>query len=271
MKTATINKWTLYVVGMLLTLSAWTCSLPHEPGPQPSTIVNTGFNPALNVLGILRLDGEPKSSYIYIERAYRYQELDDLGPEEAFILIVSDATVHVQGLGDTTSYVFTYEVDSLRGEVYTDSTFFPVAGETYTLTITHPDFPTLTDTTTVPIQPTLRGDSIGVFGQSIFFGLQTTSDTYMYDVYLLSPEDSIRRRIVNYDGEDGEEPFFFEHSAGPGDTVAVHIYGYDANFKEYLTASIPLKPQTYTETITTVTGGFGVFGSVGVAKFTWPR
>jgi hypothetical protein len=269
MKIIAIKSWTLFAAGILLALSVWTCSLPHEPGPQPSEIVDTEFNPALNVLGILRLDGEPNSSYVYIERAYRYQELDDLGPDEAFILIISDATVHVQGLGDTTSYFFTYRLDSLRGEIYADSTFFPAAGETYTLTITHPDFPTLTDTTKVPEEPRIDESSLVVMGPLVDFDLLPSRNTYLYDIYLLSPNDSLHNRIPNPDS--APIPITLPTSAEVGDPLAVHIYGYDANLAEYLTSMIPLKPQTYQETVTTVTGGYGAFGSVSATELsvTW--
>ena len=58
------------------------CDLWHEPGPMPSTIIETEFEPGLNIFGVLRQDGEPGSSYIYIERAYQYNELDTLDLEE---------------------------------------------------------------------------------------------------------------------------------------------------------------------------------------------
>ncbi|MFB0517130.1 MAG: DUF4249 family protein [Candidatus Neomarinimicrobiota bacterium] len=253
--------------GLLIALLA-ACSLPHEPGPQPSTIVETEFEPSLNILGILRLDDQPGSSFFYIERAYRYQELDTLEWDESFIPIVTDATVRVQGLGDTTSYLFTHELDSLRGEIYTNYDFFPVAGEQYHLTIEHRDFPTLTDTTVVPVKPAAHSGPV-VMEQGVYFELLTTADTDLYDVYLLSSSDSLHYRFSN--PGTGPLPLFFNTAAEPGDTLTVHIYGYDANLADYLTTTITLKPQTYQETLTTVTGGYGVFGAVSAAKFSLTR
>ena len=242
----------------------WTaCDLPHEPGPQPATIIETPFGPGLNILGLLRLDDQPGSSFFYIERAYRYQEMDTLDFDESFITIVDDATVCVQGIVDTTTYVFTHELDSLRGQVYTNYEFTPITGEQYTLTIEHLDFPTLTDTTMVPVKPAIHSDPV-VMGQTVYFELVTTTDTYLYDVYLLSPSDSLHYRFAN--PGTGPLPIFFNTTTGPGDTFAIHIYGYDANLADYLTSTITLKPQTYQEVVTTVTGGYGVFGSVSVAK-----
>jgi len=240
------------------------CDLPHEPGPQPSTIIETPFEPGLNVLGVLRLDDEPGSSFFYIERAYQYQEMDTLEWDESFITVITDAKVQVQGMDDTTTYIFTHELDSLRGQVYTDSGFTPVAGEQYALTIEHLDFPSLTDMTIVPVRPAIHSAPV-VIDQTVYFELVTTTDTYLYDVYLISASDSIRYRFVNYEG-DGELPIYFNTATGPTEPIEIHIYAYDANLAEYLTSVITLKPQTYLELMTTVTGGYGVFGSVSVAK-----
>lgn len=252
--------------GALLAAVLWTCSLPWDPGPQPSTIVETEFDSAMNVLGILRLDGEANSSFFYIERTYQYQELDTLSWDESFIPIVTDAAVRVQGMADTTSYAFTHTLDSLRGEIYTNEDFVPAAGETYTLYVEHPDFPTITDTTTVPAVPALDADSVIIWGDMVYFQQQTASDVFLYDIYLLTATDSLYTRFVNQDGVT--VPVALPNTAPPTESVDIHVYGYDANLAEYLTTTITLKPQTYQETVTTVTGGYGVFGSVSVAKVT---
>ena len=70
---------------------------------------------------------------------------------------------------------------------------------------------------------------------------------------------------------EGLLPITFNPTAGPGQTMTIHIHGYDANLAEYLTAATTIKYQTYQETVTTVTGGYGVFGSVSVSKFTLTR
>lgn len=257
------------VLGSLLAvLVFWTCSLPWEPGPQPSTIVETEFDSALNVLGILRLDGETNSSYFYIERTYQYQELDTLSWDESFIPVITDAVVQVQGITDGSIYEFTHKLDSLRGDIYTDSTFVPQAGETYTLRIEHPDFPIITDTTTVPAISTLDADSVIVWGDMVYYRQRTAADVFLYDIYLLSSTDSLFTRFVNQDGMS--VPVALPNTAPPGEPVDIHVYGYDANLAEYLTNTITLKPQTYQETVTTVTGGYGVFGSVSVARATVP-
>ena len=240
------------------------CDLPHEPGPQPSNIIDTPFEPGLNILGILRLDDQP-GSFFYIERAYQYQELDTLEFDESFIPIIDDATVTVLGIGETTVDTFTFEVDTLRGQVYANHDFTPVAREQYALTITHNELDTLTDTTLVPVKPAIESISVDTVAQTVSFQLLTTADTYLYDVYLISASDSIRYRFVNYEG-DGELPIYFNTTNAPTEPIEIHIYAYDVNLAEYLTSVITLKPQTYLELMSTVTGGYGVFGSVSVFK-----
>ncbi|GAG89157.1 unnamed protein product, partial [marine sediment metagenome] len=103
-----------------------------------------------------------------------------------------------------------------------------------------------------------------ISNQAISFNLRTTTDTYLYDIYLISPSDSLHYRFANQ-GE-GLLPVAFKPTVEPGQTMTIYIYGYDANLAEYLTAVTTIKYQTYLETVTTVTGGYGVFGSVNVAK-----
>ena len=255
---------------LLALLVAAACDLPNEPGPQPTTIIETPFEPGLNILGVLRLDDQPGASFIYIEQAYEVDALDTVGLNEFFYPIVADARVSVQGLReDTATYTFTYGEDSLRGPVYTNPDFIPRAGEEYALTITHPELPTLTDTAVVPARPAVDSTSLVAVGQTVAFSLPTSVDTYLYDIYLLSPVDSLHYRLVSQDGDP--VPVAFNIAAGPGQPVELQIYGYDANLAEYLTSSVTIKPQSYQETVTTVTGGYGVFGAVSVRKMTVAR
>lgn len=89
-----------------------SCDLPLDPGPQPTTIIETEFVPGLNVLGILRT--ETGQSYVRVERAYLTEE-----EEEEFNPVISDALVRISnsaepGLVDT----FYFETNPLWGDVY---------------------------------------------------------------------------------------------------------------------------------------------------------
>ncbi len=94
----------------IVVLIGASCDLPTEPGPQPTMIVETPFEPGLNILGVLRLDDSIGTSFIHIEQACRTEEIYD--PD--FPLIIEDAEAVVQGAADTTTYPFEFEADTLR-------------------------------------------------------------------------------------------------------------------------------------------------------------
>jgi len=255
------NKLTFAI--FIVVLIGAACDLPTEPGPQPTPIIKTDFEPGLNILGVLRLDDSTGTSFIHIEQACRTEEIYD----EDFPLIIEDAETVVQKVTDKTAYPFIFEADTLQLYTYTHPGFIPAAGEQYALTITthtHPELPTLTDTTVVPTMPSIDTTTLIISENTLSFDLLTTADTYLYDIYLISPSDSLYYRFANQ-GE-GLLPVAFNPTVGPGQTMTIHIYGYDANLAEYLTAVTTIKYQTYLETVTTVTGGYGVFGSVSVLK-----
>lgn len=261
------NKLTFAIFIVVLVGAA--CDLPTEPGPQPSTIIETDFEPGLNILGVLRLDDSTGTSFVYVERAFQTEELDTAMFAEDNLFIIKDAETVVQKVTDKTAYPFIFEADTLRPYTYTHPGFAPTAGEQYALTITHPVLPTLTDTTVVPVKPAIDSASLDTMGQAVSFDLLTTTDTDLYDVYLFLTEDILHQRLANQAAE--HRPVQFDLSSAKGQPLWLEIYGYDANLTEYLTAATTIKYQTYLETVTTVTGGYGVFGSVSVAKMRLTR
>jgi hypothetical protein len=268
MKQSMSYKTRFQIAGILLAILAVSCHLPHEPGPQPRDIIDVDSELAMNVLGVLRADGQPGSSFFHLERIYHLSELDDVDMNEEWSSNIEDGLIRVKGAQDPTVYIFAYKEDTLRGRIYTHEDFVAIPGEQYMLTIEHPDYPTLRDTTEVPAVPTLDPDSVIIWNEMVYFQLRSTAETYMYDMYLLSSEDSLHYRIINE--EATSLPIAFQSSAPTGEQLQIHIYGYDVNLADYLTSPMAIKPQTYHETFTSVTGGYGVFGSVSVAKVTVP-
>ena len=255
------NKLTFAI--FIVVLIGAACDLPTEPGPQPTPIIETEFEPGLNILGVLRLDDSTGTSFIHIEQACRTEEIYD----EDFPLIIEDAETVVQRTTDKTAYPFVYEADTLRPYTYTHPGFIPAAGEPYALTITHSTLDTLTATTVVPVKPYIDPATLTISESTLSFDLLTTADTELYDVYLFLPEDMLLQRLANQlDQLAGRTTVRFDLPPSKGQPLWLEIYGYDANLAEYLTAATTIKYQTYLETVTTVTGGYGVFGSVSVFK-----
>ena len=252
-------RYSMFLIPFALSFIFPACDLPNEPGPMPTDIIDTEFEPGLNILGVLRLDDTIGTSFLRFERAYQIEETD-IEQGEHFSPVVSNAEVSVQGTVDTTTYVFSFEEDSVRGDIYVHHDFNPMEGEQYFLTITSEGLSELTASTIVPVRPSIDSTSLEISDRDLSFDLLTTGDTDLYDIYLFLTDGALHQRVVNRNEERISITFNF--SSDRGQPVLLEIYGYDTNLSEYLLASIIIKPQTYQETVTTVSGGYGCFGSV---------
>ncbi len=228
-----------------------SCDLPTDPGPMPVDIIHTEFEPEHNILGVLRLDDNPGSSFIRVEKAYKIEEIT-----EGVSPVVNNADVTI--IAEDTS-AFTFVSDSTRGDIYTDSSFVPVEGVEYTLTVSSPDLPELTATTKIPSYPSIDESSLTITEQSVLLTILSSPSIDLYDVYLISEIDEIQVRIVN---ESENISISFDLSKLSGDPSTIEIYGYENNLSKYLQSSISIKPQSYHETVTTVSNGYGCFGAV---------
>ena len=68
------------------------CDLPHQPGPMPSEIVETEFEPGLNILGVLRADDQAGTSFINVNRALTTEEIysdsiENFSPETDYVRV----------------------------------------------------------------------------------------------------------------------------------------------------------------------------------------
>lgn len=230
------------------------CSLPNQPGPQPTDIIPTTFEPGFNILGVIRVDGTRGSSFVHVQRAFRVEEAT-----ETFNPVIRNATVSVRAGNRDSSYAFTFVHDSLRGDIYTHPTFRAAPGQTYRLLVSNGELPNLSAATVTPPLPMVEAGSMVIEPQEILFAITNSSEARLYQVNLIcetagySRQQMIRadqRQAFRFPLGDAEKP------------VRLEVYAYDAHLTEYLTAAITIKPQTYAETVTTVEGGYGCFGAV---------
>ncbi len=252
---ATVNSlrnWLLRILCSAVLLVVG-CDLPQEPGPMPTEIIETEFEPGLNVFGVLRSDGLAGSSFIRVEKAF-----DPVGENfyETYSAEVRDADVSVADSSQT--YDFHFSEDTLRGNLFFNPGLVPIPGASYSLEVTADGFPSLIGSTTIPQKPQTENRSItaGAFE----FDLLMTEDTGMYEVYLfLSDGTMLNQRVIN-DGEARKVVTLKMPSAGS--PLFLNVYGYDHNLTEYISAAVTLRLNTYQKTVTTVEGGYGAFGSV---------
>ena len=247
----------IFWLGVLVISS---CYLPTDPGPQPHQIVETHFKPGFNVLGVLRNDGNAGSSFLHVERVYKIQEATD-----DFVPTIDDAQVQIQRLSDSRVTGFGFTEDSLRGKIYTDSTFVPWAGERYQLKVSGEDFPDVTGEVTIPPAPRIDSSSVMVNNHLLSFQTMFQPEIRLYEAYLICQNATyhLRQRSES----TGPTTIAFDLTSGSGVPQSLIIYGYEKNLTEYLTAPITIKPQTYRELVTTVSGGYGVFGAVSVVQY----
>lgn len=222
---------------------------------MPTEIIQTEFEPGLNVFGVLRSDGVAGSSFIRVEKAFDPVEEE---MDETYSAEVRDAQVTVTEKDTSETYDFLFSEDTVRGNLFFNSRFIALPGESYDLTVKADGFADLTGSTTIPQEPQIENRTLseGAFE----FELLMTEDTGMYEVYLLLDDGEIvNQRVIN-DGA-ARKVVTLKIPSG-GSPSFLNIYGYDPNLTEYISAAVTLRWNSYQKTVTTVEGGYGVFGSV---------
>jgi hypothetical protein len=240
------------------------CDLPFDPGPMPTDIIATSYEPAMNILGVIRLDGSSGNSYVYVQRTMTTEEIYsfDIDPT------VTDALVQVvesHGAVENT-FDFSHSADSNARGLYRDSLFLPQAGNTYALTISASEFPTISASTIVPALPTIDSASLSVENQAITFTLQQRSDAYQYNLYLVFAAEVLERELSGAESLDRVINWSWDESLGQ--PLELTIAASDENLTVYGSTSTALLPNTYHDHGSTVAGGFGCFGSVAVNTYT---
>jgi len=144
--------------------------------------------PKLVVNGLLEVDS---TCVIYLERTTNFMEdQPDLG-------IYSGAVIVIENLSTGTSYTTSTPVDSNRYEL----PFIVEANTDYRLTVTHPNYPTVTSTTrTSPIVPIISIDTIGADYQG-YLHLQSTwkwLDPAGENYYMISSSIAAEDTVTDY-------------------------------------------------------------------------
>jgi len=237
----------------------FSCDLPHQPGPMPTEIVATDFEPGLNVFGVLRADGVRGTSFININRALTTEEIysdtiHNFSPEVDY--------VKVSSLSAGSEYQFIRVEDTSDWGNYQDTTLNVVAGETYDLEISAPGFPTLSGHTLIPNQPLLLANSLQVETDKISFEIDHHVSAYEYKLYLIFA-DTILDKVVKPDiGNMIPIDWTFDEELGA--PMFLMLSALDENLTLFGNSPISFLPNTYHPDGSTVDGGYGCFGSVAI-------
>ncbi|NQV30827.1 MAG: hypothetical protein HQ508_08065 [Candidatus Marinimicrobia bacterium] len=244
---------------LTMALMLISCELPHQPGPMPTTIVETEFEPGLNILGVLRADDLSGSSFININRALTTEEIysDSI---EAFSPPVDFVRVVAAGTG--VEHLFIAEDDSSDSGNYRDSNMTVRTGEVYDLEIMAPGFPTLTGTTIIPEKVELIANSLALTESSLAFRFPHHTSAFQYKLYLIFAESTAEKVIKPSNGDIIDVDWSYDISAGS--PLYLMIAALDENLTRYGNSPISFIPNTYHPDGSTVSGGYGCFGSVSI-------
>lgn len=255
-------KFTLSVLILIAMFGLTACDLPHQPGPMPTEIVETDFEPGLNIMGVLRADDQSGSSFVNINRALTTEEIysetiDDFSPE------VDHVKVSSQGTGF--EYLFQAPEDTSGWGYYRDSTLNVLPGEMYDLEIQAPGYPTLTGSTQIPHQPQLVSDPVSVVAGNISFQIQHNTTAYEYKLYLLFSEIALEKVVKPSTEAIIDVDWSFDGDLGS--PFVLMLTALDENLTRYGNSPISFLPNTYHQDGTTVEGGYGCFGSVAIKMY----
>jgi hypothetical protein len=229
---------------------------------MPSEIVETEFEPGLNILGVLRADDQAGTSFINVNRALTTEEIysdsiENFSPALNFVRVLSQNS----GI----EYVFQEGEDSSDLGTYRDTTLNVQAGEVYSLEISAPDYPILTGLTRIPQKPQLLANSFSKGINDISFKLQHHTSTFEYKLYLIFHEEILEKVISPSNVDVIEIDWSYDTSFGT--PLYLILTALDENLTRYGNSPISFLPNTYHSDGSTVTGGYGCFGSVSISTF----
>ena len=232
---------------------------------QPKFFENSDWQRVINVFGVLRPDSSSiPMSFVYMEKTYPTKNATD---EDNVLKNSSVLIFETDELGkrDTISLRFYENKDTAHWDFprFISSDLKPVAGRKYELECKNNGLPTVHSSAIVPHVPELIKNSLTVNSKSVAFSLKADSLTYLYDVYLFSYTDMLSKRFFHKEIETLEVNWALERS---GDWQYMAIYAYDKNLATYLSTSTNsfYTFNTYRPAVTTVEGGFGVFGAMNL-------
>ncbi len=252
-------RFTLLVTLLLI----FGCDLPHQPGPQPSEIVPTEFEKGMNILAVLRADYDSGSSFVSITRALTTEEIYseeiiDFTPENVFTQVINE------GSGVATEFMQSLDTNELN--MFRNSSFSPEPGERYELEITAQGFPTLTGTTLIPQRPVWVEELTVLGTDELNFSLVHDSSAFEYKLYLYFPSGEILEKVVKPNGSS-KIAVEWKFSSGLGQPLYVLLFALDENLTRYGNSPISFIPNTYHPDGSTVSGGYGCFGSVALTTY----
>ncbi|NQT63908.1 MAG: DUF4249 family protein [Candidatus Marinimicrobia bacterium] len=226
---------------------------------MPTEIVETEFEPGLNIMGVLRADDQAGTSFININRALTTEEIysdsiENFSPQINY--------AKVSSIDSGADYQFVRSEDTSDWGSYFDTTLSVGASEVYDLEISAPGFPTLTGHTIIPNKPQLVANSLLIGSDKVSFQIQHHGSAFEYKLYLFFAASVLDKVVKPTNGNIIEVEWNFPTSNGS--PLYLGLTALDENLTRYGNSPISFIPNTYHPDGSTVSGGYGCFGSVAI-------
>ncbi len=230
---------------------------------MPRDVIPTEYREELNLLGVLRNDGQRGASFVYVQRTMTTEEIYSLETDP----VIRDA--HVQLARDDTTWVFTQIDTALFPGYYADTLFRPYGNVIYRLTVEKSGIPSISGSTRVPPRPLLVEGSLEMGDGRLTAILLRQGKAAAYQVYLEFPDSHLQQELPG--NRQDEVGFSFEWDAARNGTPSqLTLAALDSNLVAYQASAFSLLPNTYHEDGSTLNGGRGCFGSVGITNIALP-
>lgn len=242
------------VLTIILGLLVVSCDLPWEPGPQPTSLIDTGSETRIVVFGVFRPD--TGMSFIEVSGSFNLDEATE-GQEipwpEPDVVVVDSLT----------GEIFDFAPDSSDSAYFYLEDFAAQVGHTYQVTVTAPDYEPLTGSTTVPVSPSIEQYLLS--DRNLTITLNTHPNIHSYEIHLTVSDGTREIKTITSNG-DAMLSVDFTWSDSMIEATKFVVYGYERNLGEYLSTTISVKPQSYQPQTYYVEGGFGVIGALNFTE-----
>ncbi|MBO8130815.1 MAG: hypothetical protein H0Z29_04765 [Candidatus Marinimicrobia bacterium] len=259
-----INKITVILSLAILLVS---CYLPNQPGPMPAGIDRIGKDVKTNVLGVIRNDGQPGSSFIFLINCINI-ETNDFEEKPN----VHDATVKLINLGngkEISFYIDTaFSTDTIQYAKYINNDFIPQDNCKYLLKIELPDSVTIVDTTIVPSKPVIVQNDVKFEDNSINMTYHPPENSAYSEFYFVPNILNTEFLSVTHNGIDSLKiNIASTYPLNTIDSLTVLIYSFDEKYLRYQKTSRNLLNHVYNPIATTIEGAYGCFFSLSVGVY----
>lgn len=216
---------------------------------QPKNL-NAEFKPGLNVFGMLKAGPTLDTINHFFEV---HQLLHIISGDTNLIIEDADITL----IKNTTE---SFHLQPVNNGNYTHYLLNPQPGDVWNFECKADTF-IVQAQTRIPNTPEVDIDLVTFKNNEVQFEIMPDTTAFMYDIYYIKGTNFTHSRVIPEKGQ----PTRVQLNIGSytsTETNRLYVIAFDKNYEKYVTTSnIFFKPNAYRPTFSTVSGGYGCFGS----------